>query len=285
MDTRMANTSDQIAIPPSSNNNQNQSYTQAQAPTTSQGLASPAPIQYNQYASHTSNYAQTPHHGPASSSYRSTQYDTKHPPVPQPYRATAIPGTTENSVRPHEIFRLSEQANAQIPEKLRQLYQQDEYGNVLFFTAPPVDVLPPTKEGSAVGHTARYLAEKLRRKMASREKRKAEGLPEDYEEPKPKRASPAVEGNLAGQIHHMRDEAFQLMIDQMQEGTRAIYKGLYGLEWEKGAKYEVTKTAQRQAEARKQQAALEESERKRKESETVSLTGTGVYLDDLDPRY
>ncbi len=174
MDTRMANTADQTSASTPSYNTQSQSYNQAHGPTASQGSASSAPIQYNQYASHTSTYVQTPHHGAASSSYRSIQYDNKYPPAPHPYRATAVPGTTENSVRPYEVFRLSEQANAQIPEEVRQLYQQDEQGNVLFFTAPPVDVLPPTKEGSALSHTARYLAERLRRKMAWREKRKAE---------------------------------------------------------------------------------------------------------------
>lgn len=104
-------------------------------------------------------------------------------------------------------------------------------------------------------------------------------------EPRPKKATPAVDENLAGQIHEMRDQALQLMIDQMQDGTEAIYKGLYGPEWKQGAQFEAARTAQRQAEARRQQAVLAESERKRKESETVSLAGTGVFLDDLDPRY
>ncbi|KAI4143340.1 MAG: hypothetical protein L6R39_004604 [Caloplaca ligustica] len=284
MDTRMANTPDSTAAPLTSFNNQNQSYNQTQVPATSQGSASPAPVQYNQYATHTSNYAQTQHHG-TNNSYRSTQYDAKYPPAPQPYRATAIPGTTENSARPYEVFRLSEQANAQVPKEVRQLYQQDEHGNVLFFTTPPVDVLPPTKEGSALGHTARYLAEKLRRKMALKEKRKAEGLPEDYEEPKAKKVAPVIDGELVGQVNEMRDKALKLMVEQMQDGTEGIYKTLHGADWEEGAMFEAQRTRQRQLEARRKQAALEETERRRKENETVSLAGTGVYLDDLDPRY
>ncbi|KAI4290118.1 MAG: hypothetical protein L6R35_000606 [Caloplaca aegaea] len=285
MDTRMANTSDPITVPPPSYNNQNQSYSQAQGPTISQGSASPAPIQYNQYASHTSNFAQTPHHGSSSSTYRATQYDSKYPSTPQAYRATGVPGTTENSVRPYEVFRLSEQANAQIPDDVRQLYQQDEQGNVLFFTAPPVDVLPSTKEGYALGHTARYLAEKLRRKIALKEKRKAEGLPEDFEEPKPKKIASTVDENLGGQIHEMRDQAMQLLIDQMQQGTEALYNSLYGPEWEEGARLEAARTKQRQDETRRKQAALAENERKRMESESVTLTGKRIYLDDFNPRY
>ncbi|KAL8739215.1 MAG: hypothetical protein Q9181_000106 [Wetmoreana brouardii] len=285
MDGRMANNSETAAAPPASYNSQTQSHSQTQTPQYNQKSASPAPIQYNQYASHpTPNYPQTQHHGSASSSYHSAQTDPRYQ-VPAPYRAAAAPGTTANSVRPHEIFRLSEQANAQIPEEVRKLYQQDEHGNVLFFTAPPVDVLPPTKEGSAMGHTARYLAEKLRRKIALKEKRKAEGLPEDYDEPKPKKVKPEMDEDLTGQINNMRDKALRILIDQMQEGTEAIYKDIYGAHWEEGARFEAARRADRQAEARRKNMALAESARKRQEEETVPLMGTGVYLDDFDPRY
>ena len=128
--------------------------------------------------------------------------------------------------------------------------------------------------------------------MALREKRKAEGLPEDYEEPEPPKkkvaASAVVDDdveNFAGQIKEMRDKALRVLIDQMQEGTEAIYKDIYGAEWEEGARVEAARTARRQAEAREKEKALAESERRRKEREIVSFTGTGVYLDDFDPRY
>ncbi|KAL8784441.1 MAG: hypothetical protein Q9213_003964 [Squamulea squamosa] len=287
VDARMANTPDRTAVPPTSYNNHNQSQSQPHVPQYNQQTASPAPVQYNQYSSQSNpSYAQTQQHSSASASYHSSQPDARYPPVPQPYRVNnAVPGATTNSVRPHEVFRLSEQANAQIPEEIRQQYQQDEHGNVLFFTAPPVDVLPPTKEGSAMGHTARYLAEKLRRKIAIKEKRMAEGLPEDYEEPKPKKVKPEFDDGLAGQIQNLREEALQILIDQMQDGTEAIYKSIYGPQWEDGARFEMAKTAKYQAEARERLAAAADLMRKKEESQTVSMTGTGVYLDDYDPRY
>ncbi|KAL8873801.1 MAG: hypothetical protein Q9174_000787 [Haloplaca sp. 1 TL-2023] len=284
MDSRMTNNVDATATPPVSYANQNHVHHQQQSSQFSQKSASPAPIQYNQYASHgSSNYAQTQHHGSASSAYNASQTDPRYPQIPAPYRT--VPGATTNPVRPHEIFRLSEQANAQIPEEVRKNYQQDEQGNVLFFTAPPVDILPPTKEGSAMGHTARYLAEKLRRKMALEEKRKAEGLPEDYEEPKPKKVKQEIDGATSRQIKSLKDKALRMLIDQMQEGTDALYKDLYGSQWQEGAAFETARRVERQAEAARVAAALAESERQRKEDETVSLTGTGVYLDDYDPRY
>ncbi|KAL8915579.1 MAG: hypothetical protein Q9171_000144 [Xanthocarpia ochracea] len=288
VDIRVANTPDRAAAPPPSYNSNNQSQSQPQIPQYNQQTASPAPVQYNQYASSQSNpsYAQSQHLGSGSASYQSSQPDTRYPQVPQPYRINnAVPGATTNSVRPHEVFRLSEQANAQIPEEIRQQYQQDEHGNVLFFTAPPVDVLPPTKEGSAMGHTARYLAEKLRRKIAMKEKRMAEDLPEDLEEPKPKKMKPAFDEDLAGQIQTLRDEALQMLIDQMQDGTKAIYGTIYGPQWEEGARFEEARTAKHQAEARERIAATADLMRKKVESETVSLTGNGVYLDDFNPRY
>ncbi|KAL8713928.1 MAG: hypothetical protein Q9220_002074 [cf. Caloplaca sp. 1 TL-2023] len=285
-DSRMANTPDQAAATTAAYSSTTYTQQQSQSSQYNQSSASPAPVQYNQYVSAaTPNHAQTQHHASASSSYHSAQPDSRYSQIPQPYRTTALPGATSNSVRPHEIFRLSEQANAQIPEDVRQQYQQDEYGNVLFFTAPPVDVLPPTKEGSALGHTARYLAEKLRRKLALKEKRKAEGLPEDHEEPNAKRIKPHDDQEFTSQIHEMRDKALRVLIDQMQEGTEAIYKNVYGPEWEEGARLEASKTANRQAEAREKEVAYAESERKRKENATVPIAGTGVFLDDLDPRY
>ncbi|KAL8658396.1 MAG: hypothetical protein Q9226_001040 [Calogaya cf. arnoldii] len=286
VDTRMANTPDRTAAPITTYNNQSQSQTQPQFSQYSQQSASPAPVQYNQYAPQSnSSYAQT-HHGSASASYHSSQPDPRYPQVPQPYRInSAGPGAITNSVRPHEVFRLSDQANAQIPNEIRQQYQQDEHGNVLFFTAPPVDVLPPTKEGSAMGHTARYLAEKLRRKMAMKQKRMAEGLPEDFEERQPKKRRAKFNEDLTGQIQTMRDEALQVLIDQMQDGTEAIYRDIYGSQWEQGASFEVARTAKHQAEARERLAAAVDLSHKKEETETVTMTGTGVHLDDLDPRY
>ncbi|KAL8675394.1 MAG: hypothetical protein Q9168_000225 [Polycauliona sp. 1 TL-2023] len=287
VDARMTNTPDRTAAPPTSYNNQSQSQSQPQLPQYSQQTTSPAAIQYNQYASQSnSSYAQTQHHGSASTSYHASQPDTRYPQVPQPYRVNSVvPGAVTNPVRPHEIFRLSEQANAQIPEEVRQRYQQDEHGNVLFFTAPPVDVLPPTQEGSAMGHTARYLAERIRRKIAMKERRVAEGLPDDFEEPEPKKTRPEIDGNLAKRIETLRNDALQVMIDQMQDGTETIYRNVYGSQWKQGAEFEEARTAEYQAEARKRLAAAADLMRKKEASETVSMMGTGVYLDDLNPRY
>lgn len=190
-----------------------------------------------------------------------------------------------NPARPVEVYHLSDTANASIPQNIQEQFQRDEQGHVLFFTAPPLDVLPPTKPGSAIGHTARYLAEKLRRKIALKEKRRAEGLP-DEEEPAAKRPKLAIsDPAFQAQVGEMRDRALRILIDQMEQGTKATYQSIYGDKWEEGMKYEQEKLAERQREHQLKQAQLAESARKRKEKEQVSMTDSGVYLDDFDPRY
>lgn len=183
------------------------------------------------------------------------------------------------------MYHLSDSANASIPEDIREQFQRDDQGHVLFFTAPPLDVLPPTKPGPALGHTARYLAEKLRRKVALKEQRKAEGLPENEESLKKKPRHGDADPSLIAQVGEMRDKAIGIWVKQMEQSTEKIYRDLYGDEWEEGMKYGQEKLAEEQRERRLKQTQWEESARKRKEREEVSLTGTGVYLDDFDPRY
>ncbi|KAL8742403.1 MAG: hypothetical protein Q9190_005099 [Brigantiaea leucoxantha] len=290
----MANTSNHIsaATPSSSYNNQNQSYTQQPISQYPHQSASPIPNHYSQYASHsTSNFSQN-QPNPTNMSFQSAHIDHYATPQgkfshPQPsYRSNALPGSTANSVRPYEVYRLSEQANAQIPSEIRQQFQQDEQGNVLFFTAPPLDVLRPDGEGSAVGHTVKYLAEKLRRKIALEEKRKAEGLPEGDTEPFVKKAKSILDAYPpTGQIHEMRDRALSVWADQMREGATQIYKDIYGSDWKKAERAASERLAMSRERHRRKRAALQASRRRREERDNVSLTRSEVFLDDVDPRY
>ncbi|KAL9043805.1 MAG: hypothetical protein Q9214_003017 [Letrouitia sp. 1 TL-2023] len=289
----MADTGSQTptAAPPSSYNNQNQSYAQHQISQYHQQSASPGPIQYNQYASHSTPNLSQSHHNNSNSSYHSSHVDhyplsqSRYPHTQPSYRSSALPGSTANSVRPHDVYRLSEQANSQIPAEVRQQFQQDEQGNVLFFTAPPLDVLQPMKEGFAVGHTARYLAEKARRQTALREKRKAQGITEDEEEPLAKKPKSALQGNLSDQIHGMRDRALSLWVEQMQEGTARIYQDIYGSDWEKAANSDAQTLARKQKERILKQTALEAARKQREEKSAFPLAGSEVFLDDFNPRY
>lgn len=189
-----------------------------------------------------------------------------------------------NAPRTVEVYRLPDSANAAIPQDIREQFQRDEHGHVLFFTTPPVDALPPVGEGTVVGHTAKHLANKLRRKMALREKREAEGLPADGGMPAPKKVKVEQEEPSQQRVEDLRDRGLRMMIDQMNQGTEVIYKSVYGDTWAEGMEYEQGRLKVAQAEAAQRQVELEASERKRRE-EKVDMYGTGVYLDDYDPRY
>lgn len=147
------------------------------------------------------------------------------------------------------------------------------------------------KPGSAIGHTARYLADKLRAKKAAMEKRKGEGLPEE-EEDQPdravKKANHGVDNVTQQQIEELKVKALWKWNEQLQASTDNIYKKLYGQHWEEGKKYELEKLARKQADHRKHEAELEEDRGQRInswEKARAAVTDSGVYKDDFDPRY
>ena len=154
-----------------------------------------------------------------------------------------------------------------------------------------MDTLPPTKPHSAIGHTARYLAEKIRRRKALTEKRKAEGLAEEEDDRQPqplmKKARHGVDGDVQQQINDLTVEALWRWNEQMQEGTDRIYQSLYGEHWEEGKKYEMEKLAKVQADERKRQAevAKAKGESNSWDAAKASCSDTGVYKDDWDPRF
>lgn len=246
-----------------------------------QHSASPAPVHHpHQYTQQAPNSYTQPHPAAASSSH------LDHYATPNRYANPRVAGPSVPAQRLPEVGHLPENANLAIPEDTRNQFQQDENGHVLWFTSPPVDTLPPTKPHSAIGHTARYLAEKIRRRKALIEKRKAE---EEDSEPQPlmKKARYGDDGDLQQQINDLKVEALWGWNEQMQEGTDRIYQSLYGEHWEEGKKYEMEKLAKAQADERKRQA---EAAGTKRESDSwyaakASCADTGVYKDDWDPRF
>ena len=201
-----------------------------------------------------------------------------------------MPGSNLTAQRAQEVFHLPENANQLIPEDVRNQFQQDANGHVLFWTTPPVDTLSPVKPKSAIAHTARYLADKIRAKRAVREKRKVESLPaEDCEQPQPAAKKAKQEGGdaLQDQIEGLTVKAIWKWNDQMQRSTDNNYKSLYGVHWEEGKKIELEKLAKLQADERQRQADLKEKEDRRSDWEKcyAAVTDPKIYKDDWDPRY
>ena len=214
-------------------------------------------------------------------------YSTPHNRFP----STQRPGVPESTFsRPDEVFRLPQNANLAIPEEVRNQFHQDEHGHILFFTAPPLNTLQPVKPGSAVGHTAKYLADKLRKQITIKEKRKEsdDTIAEDLQSqngPAKKLKQDTVDPELASRISTTKNEALKLLIKQMQNGTDRIYQDLYGSHWEAGKEYETERLMAKQAEARREKEELDRRRRLRVERQKVSLAPSTAFKDDFDPRY
>ncbi|KAG4221925.1 hypothetical protein PC116_g29599 [Phytophthora cactorum] len=80
-----------------------------------------------------------------------------------------------NPPRPVEVYRLDDALNDKIPEEVREQFQRDEAGHVLFFTQPPLDRphRGVSSESAGLGHSVRYLADRSREIQDRRSKRKA----------------------------------------------------------------------------------------------------------------
>ena len=254
------------------------SYASTQPPQYHQPSASPAPIHHHhQYAQQASNSYTPPvdQHATPQNRYAPVQ---------------RAPASDTGYPRADEVFRLPENANLAIPEEVRKQFQQDEQGHVLFFTAPPLDTLPPVKPGSAVGHTAKYLAARLRTQIEAKEKRKAAGVPEDGVEAEKQIASKRTkrvdeDPDLAQKIITTREEALRLWTQQMRNGTDRMYQDLYGPHWEEGKHYEGELLRVKQAETRKAEEELRTSRQAREQARKVSLAPSTSFKDDWDPRY
>jgi chromatin structure-remodeling complex subunit RSC1/2 len=130
-----------------------------------------------------------------------------------------------NAPRPVEVFHLVDAANAAIPEDIRKQFHCDERGHVLFFSAPPLDIIPPSQP--KLGHSLKYLAakEERRKNVAERKRKLAEDQRQRDEEAKRHRAD--EETALAGRVEALVPKAIESMLQQVSSGTDELYKGFY----------------------------------------------------------
>ncbi|ETS06884.1 Bromodomain-containing protein [Trichoderma reesei RUT C-30] len=150
------------------------------------------PLQYQQYQppqpaymqNYNPGYAPSPvlpmHHQPAPMP-RPTGYMQGHnAAIPRP-PGVGTPGMPQahgnmyNPPRPPEVYTLPDNINETLPPAVRQAFQHDEAGRVLFFAAAPLDRstkgLSPLSSG--LGHSAKYLAGRGKW-LAERERKRKE---------------------------------------------------------------------------------------------------------------
>lgn len=144
----------------------------------------------------------------------------------QPY--VQQPPAGYKAPQPAEVYVLSDHANASIPPEIRDQFQRDEKGRVLFFTAPPLNVNHPlSKEGRALGHSARYLAAKAKREAMKAAKRKGDEAGATEREQAAKKAKADDEANFKKAVSDLGAKAIKALEDQLAITTKAEYESIF----------------------------------------------------------
>ena len=192
------------------------------------------------------------------------------PPAGTPHASAA---NAYNPPRAPEVYTLAEGPNSSIPADIRAQFHHDEYGKVIFYTAPPLDVNRVPEETRGVSHSLRYLADKARGKEELERKRKARAAElelEATEKLKRMKANHEAQKELELQ---MEGEALGVWVAMMEKGTDELFKQMYGDEWEGQRALNAQNLAIKQAEAaarQKERAAYFAQIEKEKE---VKITG------------
>ncbi|KAI5301423.1 hypothetical protein KEM56_001734 [Ascosphaera pollenicola] len=94
----------------------------------------------------------------------------------QSYQSSRIPPTamtpapySPNAPRPVEVYTLPDDVNDSIDESVREQFQCDTQGRLLFFAIPPLDPVGPTDQ--TLSHSAKYLSTREERKERMKRKR------------------------------------------------------------------------------------------------------------------
>ena len=135
--------------------------------------------------------------------------------------------------QPVEVYHLQDAVNNNIPPDIRSQFQCDDYGRLLFFTTPPINVRSARSEGAGLGHSAKYLAAMQRRNADQERKRKREENDEEEVEVTAAQKKQADQSNSAEKAKALRLQAEKLWQVQMREATKAEFQRLYGGEWER----------------------------------------------------
>jgi chromatin structure-remodeling complex subunit RSC1/2 len=201
------------------------------APTYHNHSQSPAPISYQTAPQSTGYQAITPSLPLSTPQLPAAipQYAT--PRAPPSYQQPVMqqPPGGYRAPQPVEVYVLPDHANASIPADVREQFQRDEQGRVLFFTAPPANDPGFVKEeGQALGHSARYLAMRAKRDAQRAAKRKADEAGAAEREDAAKKIREEAEEQLNKDIAALRVRAIDVLGDQLAFATKSEMQALLG---------------------------------------------------------
>ncbi|KAI5247136.1 hypothetical protein E4T42_06084 [Aureobasidium subglaciale] len=201
------------------------------------------------------------------------------PPAPSALQSR----TSYRDPAPVEVWTLPDAANASIPPELRNMYQTDDQGRMLFFSTPPVQLADePNDPNKNLGHSLAYMAEKSRRTQEIVARRRA------YMEKKAELAASRkrqrdIEDEMRNADHATQmARALDLYNAHM---TRNINLELYAMYGKEGHKEGLEALLDRVEETQKleiQRKAQMEKNAAERAAEEVSLKSNGVLFDKVE---
>lgn len=213
------------------------------------------------------------------------QYSAAQPSPYGTYPPTRMPATpappvyNPNAPRPIEVYHLNDAANSAIPPDIRSQFHCDAQGHVLFFSVPPLDLIPRTEQ--KLSHSLKYLASKedRQKKVAERKRQRAEEQREREESAKRRRAD--EETALAARIEALTPRAIESMVRQVVSGTEEFYKILHG-DAADSVRAVDEKVRERLIQAERAKAKLvAQIQTQTRDEGFVSLKGSAMYLGDM----
>ncbi|KAF8866168.1 Bromodomain-containing protein [Acephala macrosclerotiorum] len=258
---------------------------------------SPAPLTHQtSYSSHGSGShaaPQTPHYQPQSAY---SQYNSASTPVAQQanplanyaqYQSHTVPrpvttastshSTHTNAYNPPravEVYTLPEGANNAIAPEIRAQFHTDDYGKILFYTAPPLDINPLPENAQRLGHSLRYLADKARNRAADAEKRKARELEKEAEAVERSKRQ-KVEAEIAqNAMIEKKLNAIKIWSKGMDAGTDELYKQMNGENWQEVRDADQARLAVLQDQATGKEKENQEYQKARAEEKDLKI---GTY--------
>lgn len=201
---------------------------------------------------------------------------------PPQYNATPqAPGY--KAPQPVECFVLNDHANLSIPQDIREQFQLDEKGRVLFFTAPPLNVEPPlTKDGRALGHSARYLAAKAKKEAAKALKRKADEAGASERDEAAKRAKVEEEQKFKQAVQDLNTKALKALEDQLAAATKSELETSFNGRTKEGVQVVLDGLVLEQGLAERKRLERAYNEIEREERKRMAVTGmTGILEEKI----
>ncbi|KAF3049241.1 hypothetical protein E8E11_008338 [Didymella keratinophila] len=208
------------------------------------------------------------------------QYQTPRPApgYQQPY---VQPPPGYKAPPPVEVYTLNDHANASIPQDIREQFQTDEKGRVLFFTAPPLNVSQPlTKDGRVLGHSAAYLAARARREKAKAEKRNAVAAGATDRDEATKKARREEEEKTKKAVVDLGAKAIKALEDQLASATRSELDALFSEQSKEGVEKVVAELMEAQAGAIQRSQQREINVKMREAKQRVAVSGMTVRLEE-----